>query len=362
MGASWSAPDDPVESHAQLAESLRTSCLKLLSPHERRSLAWNTKRLSDPNELSAYLGIASYPAHELVALMAVKLAFNNSKRYIVVAIGLLTAKLTNEKYNALVFDALCSGEIGGEPFITFKALRDWLLIVLSAFDWDPADFTRANIEPVESSVAERMLEPLKAPAVRYAQFSAVLETYPYLICGVANIWQRMLLDEQTTIASSPSRLSELGMSTLDIPRSDLAVLHAVVGPLKTPQLLFRCTKHGFSMKVLESNTKYWEQGGVLIVVQGGGDAHTTRVLVYVSEAYGCTLIELSPEIHVSKGIEVKIRQGQGIVAAKLVVDDDLRQGKLCEQEHSTKSGEDVKADAFAVEDVQVYGFYEDPIE
>lgn len=390
MGASWSAQAESTESPAQVAESLRSSCLSSLTPHERRSHALNTKRLSNPQELSAYLGIASFPAHELMALMALKLAFNNSKRYIVVAIGLLTSKLTDEKYPLLVFDALSSGEIGGEPYITFKALRDWLLIVLSAFDWDPYDFTKSEIEPVDASIAQRMLEPLKAPAVRYAQFCSILETYPYLGSGVANIWQRMLLDEQTTIGSTRSPLSTLGMSTLDLARSDLAVLHAAVGPLKTPELLFRCTKHGFSMKVLESNTKYWENGGVLLVVQGA----QARVLVHVSETKGCTMVELSPKISVSQGIEVNIRQGRGIVASYLVVDDDLRRGKLLEETTSEGHSDGISREAsqlasgssnwgaswgpdvgirtreqeagarstFVVDDVQVYGFYEDLVE
>jgi len=191
MGQSWSEP--PVSDRAPAA-------LERLSRFERLSLSTHLGAIkAGKTTLPVLLGIQHLTGGPVLLRIADALAAHDLESNIADAVCWLSDRHPSiESWPKMVFDAASAASLGPEKIMAYDDVLCLFQALLSAYDWDPADFSRTAIEPVDLAVVGQMLQGFRSPAVRFDAFAAACSAYPYVLPLLKTIWRRLLVDGQTT--------------------------------------------------------------------------------------------------------------------------------------------------------------------
>lgn len=275
MGGGYSTPANAAASGAQsVIHKLDARALTLLSPFEKISLKKNVELVNGSEQtLLTVLGLDSAPGCELILRMAHQVTgssdmFDHLGLIVCWFSGRLANSLELDKqtYRKQLFLSLAVSEINDEPYVDFSELQLVYNIVLSAFDWDPSDFTKTSIDLLSPSCSMAMLHSIKTPAVLFSTFDAVFSLQPYLLRALANIWTRLLFDKDSVAVPIPIVNPLIVDSCSALPRKNRAMMFATIGPILEKSVsLFEGSKNGYSMKAFEIGVTKWEMPTVLLV-------------------------------------------------------------------------------------------------
>lgn len=268
MGSGLSTP---AASPADAGAALEARALALLSPFERMSLRKHAREIAgDENKLLEVLGLAHAPGSELILRMARHSGGADYLERLATVVcwfdGRLVKQLKVDKQTLRrqLFDSLAVAEINDQPYVDFLDLQRAYTVVLSAFDWVPAQYTQSEIEMLDAACSLQLLDSIKTPAVLFPTFERAVAQQPYAFVPLAKIWDRLLYDKDTVDPSKP--IAHSHTFALSLPRDKRAMLYVTVGPILEQSVsLFEGSRNGYSMRAFEVGVTKWAMPTLLVV-------------------------------------------------------------------------------------------------